>query len=651
MEKIEFKKGFTWRAAVAILFGCIIVEPVLIYHGLVTGGGQPYGPWLVLIICAGILSFMGKDITPQEAFIINAFGAAMVIAGFMGLPYGTSGATFFIYPIESMLYYTGSPITRSFGITSQIPPWYAPQLNSLVARGVIRTFFDSAWVIPLTIMIIDSILGIMIGISLAFLNFQLFVSEEKLDFPLQTAFAGGFIALSSAGKGRPRQLLMVSTSIGFVYGLAAWVLPIFFGWLPMIFGGIYPGQTIDLTYFLEQGGLRGSSLGIFSDVFAIAMGFVTPFSVVILMWIGAFAIYFVGNMLLVQFDLWTNPAEIGSWIPRSSASYIAYWSNLRFWIMVIIGISLALAVVPQIRHPKPLIRSLKSLAKTTRVSKEQGLFSIRVILALFLGASITSVVLTHILVPDFPMWVVVLMVIGWSFIVSFVASNVAGVTGGTLNIPWVREGIIVATGYPSWDIWFAPMQMNILAASLCASMKQAVVTKTLISDYIKAFVFTMGLTFIFSLFYVSLFWNVAPIPSVSYPATVNMWQITVQNRNLTTLWFKTGRFFNLNLLLASFIVGSSIYLTTDFLGYSMVLPSILGGITSGFGFMPPIIWVTSMMVGALVGKYGFSRLIGEKRWNTWKGTLFSGLSAGNSIALIFGVGLTSAIRAQWVMPY
>jgi len=651
MEKIEFKKGFTWRAFAAIIFGCLIVEPALIYYLLVSGGGQPYGPWLVLIIWAGILSFMGKDLTVQEAFIINSFGAAMVMTGFMGLPYEATGAGLFLYPIQNMIYYTSSPITIAFGITRQVPSWYAPSFNSLIVKGTVRTFFDPSLIIPQTIMIVDSVLGIMMGISLAFLNFQLFVREEKLEFPIYSAFVGGFVALSSEGKGMPRQVLMISTFIGFLYGAAAWVIPIFFPWLPMIFGGFYPGMTTDLTYFLEQGGLRGASLGIFNDVYAIALGFVTPFFVVALMWIGAFATYFLGNMLLVKFDLWTDPTEIGSWISRSSAAYCAYWSNLRFWMMAIIGISLALAIIPQIRHPGPLIRSFKSLAKTASGSEEQGMFSIKIILTLFLIASIASTILTHLLVPDFPIWIVVALVVGWSFIATFVASNIAGVTGGLQSIPWVREGVIVGSGYPNWDIWFAPIQMNTLGASLCAQMKQAVMTRTLISDYIKAFLFTITLTFVFSFVYMSLFWNIAPIPSVNYPATINIWQIAVQNRNLTTDWLKTGRFFNLNLLFGSFATGTVVYLVSDYLGFRGVLPSILGGITSGLGFMPPIIWTTSMMIGAFLGKYAFSRVLGTSRWNKWKGTIFSGLSAGNSIALIFMVGLISATKAQWVMPY
>jgi hypothetical protein len=491
----------------------------------------------------------------------------------------------------------------------------------------------------------------MMGISLAIISFQIFVKEQKLDFPIQTAFVGGYMALSSEGKGRPRQVLMLSILIGFLFGFAAWVIPIFFPWIPMFFGGIYPGQTIDLTYFLEECGLRGASLGFFTDIYAIAIGFATPFVVVALMWIGAFIVYFLGNALLVKFDLWTDPNEIGSWMPRASAAYCSYWSSLRFWMMMIIGVSLALAVIPQIKNPQPLIRSFKSLIRLTRVSEEQGMLSAKVILVLFLISGIASIILTHLLVPSFPIWIIIALIIGWSFTYTLVSSNVIGVTGGLITIPWVREGIIVASGYQKWDIWFAPIQINMLGASLCAGMKQAIMTRTPISDYIKAFLFTVCLTFIFSFIYVSLFWNMAPIPSINYPATVYSWQVETYNRNLTMAWFKTGRFFNLNILFGSFIAGAIVYLITDFLGHSYVLPSILGGITSGLGFMPPIFWTTSMLIGAFLGKFCFSRLLGTRKWDKWKGTMLSGLAAGNSIALILSLGLTCAIKAQWVMPY
>ncbi|MEM2704453.1 MAG: hypothetical protein QXR45_14995 [Candidatus Bathyarchaeia archaeon] len=647
MKNLELRKGLTWRSALAILFGCLIVEPLLIYNVLVSGGGQPYSPWLVLVLWAGFLSFMGKDLTPQEVFIISSFGAAMIMTGFMGLPYPVTGSNLFLYPIQHMLYYANSPITISFGV--DIPWWYSPS-DLLLAKGVIRSFFHPSWIFPLMVLLLDSLFGILMGISLAIISFQIFVKEQKLAFPVQTAFVGGYMALSSEGKGRPRQVLMLSTFIGFLFGFAAWVIPIFLPWVPMFFGGIYPGQVIDLTYLLEECGLRGASLGFFTDAYAVATGFVTPFPIVILMWIGAFIVYFLGNMLLVKLNIWTDPNEIGSWMPRASATYCSYWSTLRFWMMAIIGISLALAFIPQIKNPQPLLRSLKSLIKITR-EPEEGMFSIKIFLVLFLGSGIASTILAWVLVPDFPIWIIIALTMGWSFLYTLVSSNVIGVTGGLIMIPWIREGIIVASGYGKWDIWFVPIQINTLGASLCAGMKQALMTKTPINDYIKAFLFTVGLTFIFSFIYVSYFWNMAPIPSINYPATVYVWQVEVQNRNLIMSWFKSGRFFNLNIFLGSFVISAVIYLITDSLGHGYVLPSLLGGITSGLGFMPPIIWTTSMLIGAFLGKYCFSKIFGLYRWEKWKGTIFSGIAAGNSIALILGMGLSCATKAQWVMPY
>src|SRR5205085_2705432 len=78
-------------------------------------------------------------------------------------------------------------------------------------------------------------------------------------------------------------------------------------------------------------------------------------------------------------------------------------------------------------------------------------------------------VICHLLVPDFPLWIL----LGYGFvytpIVSYVASRMEGIAGQWQDIPYLREATFIAStsmGYHGVGIWFAPLPMNNYAGAV-----------------------------------------------------------------------------------------------------------------------------------------------------------------------------------------
>jgi hypothetical protein len=415
-EKVEYKRGFTWRSVLSLVFASAIILPVSIYMQLVSGVYiSAAAVYITAILFAEISELLGAPLTKQEIFIVFAMaGTAGTTASFMGWIFNeyylNSPIAFaFIDP------YTGKPLPEA------IPYWWAPPVSS--GMYMARSFFNPALAIPLAIAIINSgFLWITQEIALTMLSAFIFNETQRLPFP----FADVNAELVTTLAERPRakmQTFVVSVIISFVYSFVLYGIPILAqGGLGILNFYIIPIPWIDLTtgYYGVEKILPGGMLGFATDPTVFATGFVLNVSLLTYMAIGSLAIWLVGNNLALTVFGDSFPGWVQDYHAGMTISAIMQRSTFRIWLFPFVGFALSFFVVTLASSYKNVVGAIKSLAvvSSRKAQRERGYFSLRTILVMYLIGTGGSVVMFHLLVPDFPIWISVLATMGLGLVLT-----------------------------------------------------------------------------------------------------------------------------------------------------------------------------------------------------------------------------------------
>jgi hypothetical protein len=213
-----------------------------------------------------------------------------------------------------------------------------------------------------------------------------------------------------------------------------------------------------------------------------------------------------------------------------------------------------------------------------------------------------------------------------------------------LSIPYIAEGTILASGYNGISAWlFNPYVGGVLGARWTNVTKVAYLTGSKPSDFFKAYLIALPITWIAHMIYVSLFWNMAPIPSALYPWALIQWPINLQmsclfiTRKLTV--------FRPELILASFAVMTTIGMLGEFAPF----PFSLLGLVTGCTTLPPM--AISLFIGSSLGNIILRKLGGDEWWNNYRSVIVAGLGAGQGIIIGISTALALVGRSKWVLPY
>ncbi|MBO3801922.1 MAG: OPT/YSL family transporter [Thermoproteota archaeon] len=621
-EKISYKRGFTLKSFLFILYSSIVLMPAVIFTLLTSGVGIGGNVgFIVVLLSIELVTLLGSSLSKQEIFIIwSCSGIAASDIIFLSL-------------LQNLYFRSISPITWQFLSPStklplplEIPNWFAPPPNSPVL--LLRTFLYPDWLLPIAVTLAGWILsGKVIDLALGFLFFKLYSEEERLPFPMQEVTAQMLLTLPEKESNK-KMLLTVSALIAFVYNLILYTVPFatLFQFVPI------PIPWIDLTKAVEPI-LPGASFGISTDLLVFTSGFITPLNVVVSMFLGSFAFYFLGNYIVTKEGFF-------AWTPGMDAATLFQRSMISIWAYPNIGLAIAGALIPIITHPNYLLSAFKSL-KTSR-SKERGELSLWLILLLYLGAS-SIIVFMIAMLTNFPIWIAIIFVFGWSFLSSMIASRSVAISGFQVTIPYVQQATILASGYKGVDIWFAPMGSSGGAAWWCGWFKLSELMDTKYTDFIKGSLTASFLAIIFSFIYVSLFWSISPIPSPLYPAVSIYWPVNVI---MSGLWI-TGSVATKNALqfvAGSAIVGAIVSLGLDFLKVPF---SLIGFV---IGTSTPFPTIVTSLIGAIFG-IALQKLYGKTWYNENKSTIAAGLVLGSSLAMVIGVAIAMVVKGGWILPY
>jgi hypothetical protein len=294
----------------------------------------------------------------------------------------------------------------------------------------------------------------------------------------------------------------------------------------------------------------------------------------------------------------------------------------------------------------------QSMDRRSAAPPGRGDFPVYTGVGLFILAMMGFIYLCHILVPDFPVWMLVVFGLVWTPLNSYISARMVGLAGAPLVFPYIREASFVLSRYNRGvDIWFAPTPLFDFGPAT-QLFRELELTRTRISSLIKAELLILPVAIVCSLFYWGFFWYIEPIPSTAYPYAAKIWPMEATYRSLFmtatlsegTNWIMEA--FKPYWVAGGFGVGLALYQVLAALG----APALFYyGMVAGVGNWPHTAII--QLAGALVGRYHFRKKYGEQRWREYVPVLCAGFACGMGLSLMLAVGFVFIARAISALPF
>ena len=621
----SFEDGFTIRSVIGAFFCGIVMVPGSIYLSLLSGGGMnAAASWVTLILFAEIARRSLTSLKKQEMIILLGVAGAMSGGG----PFGE-----LIY----RQFLVGSAAMREAGLTDQFPAWYAPHADSEAITN--RTFFHKDWFLPIVLMVAIMVIGAVRGYCSGYIFFRLTSDIEKLPFPMAPISAAGSMALVEAGEKSQSwrwALFSTGTLIGAAFGLIHSLIPL--PWL-------------ELTPLMQHI-VPAVAFGVAIDLGIFFAGFIIPFWAVM----GAAA----GMLLtLILNPILYHYGVLHTWKPGMETINTQIANSLDFWFSAGIGIALGLAVVS-------ILQTFTSVNRATRESKGletdrsaglrggletppgRGDFSIKVALAVYVLCALATLALCIVLIRNWNWMLVgflIFFVLVYGPVMAYVNARLVGICGQIVEIPFIREGMFILSGYKGLDVWLSPAIGSAQAIDdegrSASGFRSMELTGTSFWSRVKATVLTMPLSFLMSLIFWSFIWHSNAIPSYAFPyaqklwelgarSNLIMWSATLGGEGETTMFQQA--FHPWQILLTC---GLTVLLFWIFRWAALPIMFIYG-IIRGAGGLPH--GLVLEIIGALVARYYFHRKYGAKRFLEMAPVLLAGYGTGVGLIAMVGVG-------------
>jgi len=470
-----------------------------------------------------------------------------------------------------------------------------------------------------------------------------------LQFPLQLMSVRGVVVLTESEDQRSASILFVFALIGFIWGFLVYAFPYVYQAWTAREATVVPIPWIDMNIMAERAGFGGAMLGIATDISFIATAFVLNTWTLISMIIGSFAVFFFGNWLSVKYDL----APVIWWEHRMNIPLMLQRSIMYFWGSILIGLNLAVGLIPLLRHPRMIQRAFSSMFHGVKspIERRTEPFSFyKAILGPLAFGFGTTVALYAILVPDFFQkffLIVIVLVVLVPLVYTFIQGRMTGETGvtggdpgGFLNIFYLSSGY---SGADTTNIWFVPKPAieGVAASSMWLRwFKTADIADMSMREYIIMFIVLLPFGWLLSLFFAATFWSMAPIPE-GYPGVAIFWPIQA---TYEVLWIKGIQYnlFRPDWVAGAFAVGGAIYSIGMFTPLSMV--GLIAGANS------PTPFASAWLFGLIVVTIS-KRIFGKKWWEENKQIGAAGLLVGESIAIALAIAVVLILRALWLRPF
>jgi len=649
-EEYVLKKGYTFRSFLAIFVAASLLLPVSIYIQLTSGAILASAiTYITAILFTEISRLMDKPLTKQEIFIIYQAAAPVLLgAPFLEFVYRFY---FFTSPISKSFYdpYSGKPLSEV------IPEWWVPRLPATA----VRSFLNSKWIIPVSLYLVQIFLWLIQEVALAYIMAYIFIEEEKLPYPFAEFPAQMCITLAEREEDRMR-IFTTSAILGAIYSIILYGVPTISLGLFNTRIVVIPIPWLDLTTgpFGIENILPGAILGLATDPLTFTGAFLIPFHTVVYMFIGSIAVWVFGNYLTRTYLANYFKEWAIEWARGMTISTVYQRSFLRVWITPFIGFALAVAVFSIFKSRRSNVSAFKSLSRLRTDVLRKGYISLKTLATLYLAGSLGSILLFHLIVPDFPLWLAILIAIGGGFTYSLVASRSIAESGYPISIPYIWQLAVIGSGYPKVDAWlFSPMFSGLtptvsqLGLPFTASpqwgntIKAAFLTETRPEDFFKAYFTAVVLYTVFSFIYVSFFWSIAPIPSSLYPFTNIQWPVSVAT---SALWISRQIGVKVDTILYSFILVLAVAFIGDTLSRILNFPFSIVGLVAGTYILPAN--SISLIIGAIIARF-LARMYGENWWRKNRGVIVAGVATGEAVVVGIATSIVMLSKATWILPW
>ncbi len=646
-ESEEFLDGFNVKTIIAGIFIGLVMLPGSIYLGLITGGMLPT-MWVTMILFVEIAKRSFIKLKKQEIYIIGYVAATLVAAGMtMGAASLVLKGGIFSEKIWQQ-YFIRTPQAHHLGIDNLIPSWVVPSPDSGVLTK--RTFLDSAWIVPLLILVGSNILFRLTQFGLGYILFRITSDVERLEFPMAPVAAEGVMALEdmSAKKDSMRmQVFTIAGMIGIVYGLIYVVIPTLTGLVAAKPLMLIPIPWVDATAKIS-GFLPGAILGSMTDLGFLFAGFVLPFWVMAGGFIGSILANVVGNPILHKFGL------IPHWTSGMDVRQTVIATKMDFWISVTIGLGIVVALIGigglVISSIKKRISQKvnKVVVDDYKPPEGRGDIPIWLALGIWIFATIGYILLCHKLVPSFPVLLLILFGFVLTPLLSYISARLFGIAGmpGGISFPYLREGIFIKSGFSGVAIWFAPIPFFNVGA-YTQKFKELELTRTKLRSLIKAEIFSFVVMAFCSFLFWEIIWRMGPIPAAAYAYVNKMWPLTA---TFQALWVSTTikggspwmlEAIKLPIIAWSGILGLGVFGLIGILKLPVTLfYGMIAGVT---GWWPH--HIIPMFIGALLGRFYFAKKFGEKRWRSFTPLLVAGYACGVGLIAMISVAIALIFKS------
>jgi hypothetical protein len=633
----EYHDGFGWGTVLMALFVGLVMAPSQLYMVLVAGVGMgPAAKWVTVILYVEIARRAFKKLKRPEIFILFYMCSAMMATGGRGLLW----RQFLVQSVE----------LRKLGI-SDIPGWFAPSDPDVLNQ---RNFFMADWTLPLILMCVGMFIGKLDHFGLGYLMYRLTSDVEELPFPMAPVGAMGMTALADASDQRETwrwRTFSIGGAIGIAFGFVYFAVP-------NITSAIFsepirpiPLPFVDLTNYTE-GALPAMPVMISFNLGFLITGMVMPFWAMVGSFIGLL-VTLVANPVLY------HTGVLGGWDEGLGAIRTIQSNTMDFYFSFGLGLALAVAIIGFVHLYKSFRekrREMGALGKTGGVQWHKlfapppgrGDIPVWVGLLIYFISTCTYIGLTYWLVnymsgplkgDKFPLWIL----LGYGFvytpIISYVSSRMEGIIGRQVAIPYVREATFILSGYKGSAIWFAPIPFHNYAGQV-VQFRTAELTGTRFRSMIKADVLILPILIVGTILFSQFIWSIGTVPSEMFPYANKFWELQAFQQGLlmsaTSPEVGSTAFenaFKPEVLTIGFGLALGVYAMLAHFGLPVFL---VYGVVRGLDQTMPHA-VIPMFIGALLGRFVFRKMFGEK-WPKYRIVFLAGFTAGVGLIAMFSLG-------------
>ncbi len=632
-----FEEGFDWKTVVGAVFIGFLMMPGSMYLNLVVGAGiGPAARWVTIILFAEVAKRAYTDLKQQEVFLLYYMAGAAMHSPFQGLLWSQ--------------YLVQSDAARMLGLTDLIPTWVAPGSGS--ESFVERTFLHRDWLIPILLLVGSQIVQRIDHFGLGYALYRITSDVEKLPFPMAPVGALGTMALAESTEDRKSgwkwRVFSIGGVIGMLFGGVYVLFPVLSGLIFTEPIRLIPLPWLDLTRHTEDI-LPAVATGIQFDLGLVFTGMVLPFWAVIGGLVGQI-ITIVANPILYEHGI------LHRWHRGMGTVDTVFANSFDFYLSFGLGLGLAIAVIGIWQVVRSLRKNVGGVdyRQVFKSHPGRGDINFWVSIAIYIFSTLAYVGMCLWLVPNFPWIFFALYGFIYTPVISYITARMEGLAGQFVSLPLVREASFIAGakffGYHGIEIWYAPIPIHNYGKAT-VDFREIELTGTNLRGIIKAEFVVFPVVMVASLLFSQFIWQLAPLPSASYPYAQQLWHLQALNSLLmqTSTLEGNSLFYQAlsgNYLMAGLGLGLITYALLNVFGLPVLL---IYGVVRGLGQHIPHGLILEVF-GALLGRWYFHKRYG-KMWRQYAPVLLAGFSCGMGLMGMFSMGCTLILKSLGKLAY